>query len=55
MQYLDISDEVLQMHKEIKENGNYTYMICKINRERLVMEHIEQIHDPGTLYLVLLN
>lgn len=45
-QYLDISDEVLQMHKEIKENGKYNYMICKINRERLVMEHIEQIYDP---------
>lgn len=43
---MDISDEVLQMHKEIKENGKYNYMICKINRERLVMEHIEQIYDP---------
>lgn len=44
-QCFDISDEVLQMHKEIKENGKYNYMICKINRERLVIEHIEQLYD----------
>ncbi|XP_052701568.1 uncharacterized protein LOC128178444 isoform X2 [Crassostrea angulata] len=46
-QYLDISDEVLQMHNEIRENGKYNYMICKINRERLVIEHIEQLDDLG--------
>lgn len=43
------------MHKEIKENGKYNYMICKINRERLVIEHIEQLYDLGTLYSVLLS
>ncbi|XP_062581678.1 uncharacterized protein LOC134243445 [Saccostrea cucullata] len=39
---MDIEDEVLQMYYDITINGRYDYMICKINNNRLVIEHIKQ-------------
>ncbi|XP_061174572.1 uncharacterized protein LOC133183655 [Saccostrea echinata] len=44
---MDIADEVLQMYNEIKGNERYDYMICKINDNRLVIEHIEQLSNEN--------